>query len=289
MPVRRIRHLSPNRNLNAFWKPPGPQRRRRITPASDRLDAFIDNSRPANHLYLQLAGAQYIGEGIAAVIVDYVSSGQSDLLADLEAQVTPAMIFAQAPGIGPTLARRIVDQLHIQTLPELEETAHDGRLANVDGFGARRVAGVRTALAGMLSRSVRSKQRTRTAGIHKPPPKREDRRSVALLLKIDADYRRQAKAGKLRTIAPRRYNPRGEAWLPVLHTKRQGWTFTALFSNTAQAHELGKTRDWVVIYYERDGQERQNTVVTETQGPLKSKRVVRGRDPENQQHYQQVA
>jgi putative hydrolase len=45
----------------------------------------------------------------------------------------------------------------------------------------------------------------------------------------------------------------------------------------------------VVIYYERDGQERQHTVVTETQGPLKGKRVVRGRDPENQQHYQKVA
>lgn len=74
-----------------------------------------------------------------------------------------------------------------------------------------------------------------------------------------------------------------------MHTKRSGWQFTALFSNTAQAHKLGKTDDWVVIYYERDGKEGQHTVVTETQGPLKGKRVVRGRDPENQQYYQKAA
>jgi DNA polymerase/3'-5' exonuclease PolX len=36
--------------------------------------------------------------------------------------------------------------------------------------------------------------------------------------------------------------------------------FTALFSNTARAHELEKTRDWVVVYYERDGEEDQCTV-----------------------------
>jgi putative hydrolase len=71
----------------------------------------------------------------------------------------------------------------------------------------------------------------------------------------------------------------------VLHTKRDGWDFTALYSNTAQAHELEKTDDWVVIYFERDNRERQNTIVTETKGPLKGKRVVRGRDVENRQHY----
>lgn len=40
------------------------------------------------------------------------------------------------------------------------------------------------------------------------------------------------------------------------------------------------TRDWVVIYYERDGHEDQCIVVTETSGALKGKRVVRGREDE---------
>jgi hypothetical protein len=82
--------------------------------------------------------------------------------------------------------------------------------------------------------------------------------------------------GSCAPSCPRRFNPRGESWLPVLHTERDGWSFTALYSNTARAHELGRTRDWVVIYWERDGQEDQCTVVTEYAGALAGQRVVRG-------------
>ncbi len=58
---------------------------------------------------------------------------------------------------------------------------------------------------------------------------------------------------------------------------------TVLFSNTARAHELGKTHDWVVIYYQKDGPEAQCTVVTEFRGPLKGKRVIRGREHERKE------
>lgn len=230
-----------------------------------------------------------IGSGIAAVIGDYVSSGKSDVLQALEGKTSPADVFAHVPGIGKELAQRIVDQLHIQTLPELEEAAYDGRLDTVEGFGPRRVEGVRSALAGMLSRSAQSRQRERTGDGRKAAQQAEEQPSVELLLAIDEEYRRRAEAGELHQIAPRRFNPEREAWLPVMNTKRQGWEFTALYSNTAQAHELGKTHDWVVIYYERDGKERQNTVVTETQGPLKGKRVVRGRAAENRRYYEVAA
>jgi putative hydrolase len=67
--------------------------------------------------------------------------------------------------------------------------------------------------------------------------------------------------------------------LPILHTDRDGWHFTALFSNTARAHQLGKVDDWVVIYFhEEGGGEAQRTIVTETQGPLAGRRIVRGRE-----------
>ncbi len=39
-------------------------------------------------------------------------------------------------------------------------------------------------------------------------------------------------------------------------------------------------RDWVVIYYDDGSGERQRTVVTERQGPLAGRRVVRGREAE---------
>ena len=230
----------------------------------------------------ELKALPNIGSGIAAVVGDYVSSGKSALLEELEAQASPEDTFARVPGIGRELARRIVDQLHLQTLPELEAAAHDGRLAAVEGFGPKRIEGVQAGLAGIVSSAARRKQRERTAQPNGQKRKNQARPSVESLLEIDADYRRRAEAGELPKIAPRRFNPAHEAWLPVLHTKRDGWNFTALYSNTAQAHELDKTDDWVVIYYERDGKEQQNTVVTETKGALKGKRVVRGREKESQ-------
>ena len=109
---------------------------------------------------------------------------------------------------------------------------------------------------------------------------------VAALLEIDREYRAKAAAGRLPKIAPKRFNPEGKAWLPVLHAHHGGAHFTALYSNTARAHELGRTRDWVVIYfYDDHHREGQCTVVTETRGALGGKRVVRGREAECEDHY----
>jgi hypothetical protein len=59
-----------------------------------------------------------------------------------------------------------------------------------------------------------------------------------------------------------------------------------LFSNTERAHRLGRTHDWVVLYYhDGDGTERQCTVVTEFRAPLTGKRVVRGREIESAEHH----
>jgi len=65
---------------------------------------------------------------------------------------------------------------------------------------------------------------------------------------------------------------------PILHTERGSRQYTALFSNTARAHELGKTHDWVVIYCDGAGGEHQYTVITSERGALKGRRIVRGRE-----------
>jgi len=93
------------------------------------------------------------------------------------------------------------------------------------------------------------------------------------------------KEGSLKKIAPKRNNPREDAWLPVMHLDMEEWRFTAMFSNTDRAHELGRVRDWVVIYHERDGHESQCTVVTEYKGSLSGRRVVRGREKECEEYY----
>jgi len=227
-----------------------------------------------------------IGRSIAAVAAEYATTLRCGLLERLEGQVAPEDLFTTVPGLGEELAARIHRELGVETLEELELAAHDGRLEQVPGIGPRRARGVRDALAGILSRSARRRARHRrwleTRG-HAPSGTGEvagERPSVELLLAVDAEYRRRAEAGELRTIAPRRFNPEGRAWLPVWHTEKEGWQFTALYSNTARAHELGATGDWVVIYWERDGHEDQCTVVTARRGPWAGHRVVRGREHE---------
>ncbi|MDZ7670564.1 MAG: helix-hairpin-helix domain-containing protein [Gammaproteobacteria bacterium] len=228
-----------------------------------------------------------IGRSIGGAIQELVATGRIGLLERLEGQVSPEDLFCTVSGIGEDLAHNIHDKLGIESLEELELAAHDGRLETVPGFGPRRVAGVRDALAGILSRSSRRRARQRRWDEHHRRPAQRERPGVAALLDADAEYGRRAAAGELRRIAPRRFNPDREAWLPVLHTRRGDWEMNLMYSNTARAHELGMTNDWVVIYYERDGEEDQCTVVTETRGPLAGRRVVRGREQECRDHYRQ--
>jgi hypothetical protein len=221
-----------------------------------------------------------IGKSIGGAIREFVHTGRLAFLERLEGELSPEDLFTTVPGIGEELAKRIYSELHIETLEDLEMAAHDGRLEKVPGMGHRRVTAVRDSLESVLSRSGRRRarrlRRLDKEEIHGEP----DQPSVVLLLEVDEEYRKKAEKGKLRTISPRRFNPDGTYRLPVLHTDREGWHFNTLFSNTARAHELGKTRDWVVIYYEKDSHENQHTVVTETHGPLKGRRVVRGREKE---------
>jgi hypothetical protein len=210
-----------------------------------------------------------IGRGIAMAIMEMLSTGRWSQLERLRGALQPEQLFQTLPGIGPELAARIHGELHVDTLEAIEVAAHDGRLAKVPGVGHRRVAAVRAVLTERLGR-----QRVRALLQAKAAP-------IALLLDVDREYREKADAGSLRRSAPKRFNPTGEAWLPVLHTAQDHWRFTALFSNTRKADELGKTKDWVVIYTQTDREpESQATVVTERRGPLSGRRVVRGREAE---------
>jgi putative hydrolase len=210
-----------------------------------------------------------IGQGLAASIDEIARNGRLSQLDRLRGNTAPELLFQTVPGIGPKLAHEIHDALHVDTLEGLELAAHDGRLAGIRGIGDRRAAAIQASLAALLGRG-----RPR-------PPRRRNQPPVGVLLEIDREYRQKSAANLLPKIAPKRFNPEKTAWLPILHSDRDGWHFTALFSNTARAHELGRTNDWVVVYYyDDDHEEGQNTIVTETHGPMKGRRVIRGREAE---------
>jgi DNA polymerase (family 10) len=214
-----------------------------------------------------------IGETLARFIHQLVMTGRLPMLDRLRGESDPIILLRTVPGIGRVTARRLYDELGIETLEELEAAAHDGRLNDI--IGEKRLAGIRDSLATRLGR-VRAQTLWRDVG----------QPSVAQILDVDEEYRTKAADDAIPKIAPRRFNPEHEQWLPILHTDRGRRHYTALFSNTPRAHQLRKTSDWVVIYYDRGDGERQCTAITATYGPLTGNRIVRGREAECLDYYQ---
>jgi hypothetical protein len=213
-----------------------------------------------------------IGSHLSYTLAEMVRTGELHTMNREGGDIAPERVLGSLPGVGPHLARQIHEQLGIKTLEQLEEAAHDGRLEEL-GVGPKRLRGIREALAGRLSR------------YRFPRPVRGEP-AVAELLAVDAEYRKRAALLKLPLITPRRFNPNQEPWLPVYQCHRAGWRYRALFSNTALAHRLGQTRDWVVIYFDDAISGGQRTIVTESRGDLQGRRVVRGREPECLEFYQ---
>jgi len=215
-----------------------------------------------------------VGERLATALRTLVRTGRLPMLDRLRGEADPVALLESVPGIGPVLAERLHDELGIDSLEGLEAAAHDNRLTDLAGIGKKKLAGIIDSLATRLGRV----RRERHAAVADVP-------SVQELLDVDREYREKAAAERLPKIAPRRFNPKGEAWLPILHTHRGDRNYTALYSNTARAHQLGRTRDWVVLYCDEGLDERQATVITSQRGSLLGKRIVRGRENDCEQFY----
>jgi predicted flap endonuclease-1-like 5' DNA nuclease len=208
-----------------------------------------------------------VGPAIAGAIMEMLGTGRWSYLERLRGGADPERVFRMIPGIGPRVARLLHESLHVDTLESLDVAVMEGRLEKVEGLGHRRIGTLRAALAEILSR----------IGPRTAAPRREP--AVDLLLDVDAEYRRRASDGTLKRTAATRSSTAGDARVPILHTRRGTWYFTALYSNTTRAHVPEEARDWVAIYFQSDeDREAQRMVVTEGKGPLEGRRVVCGHE-----------
>ncbi|HXG12930.1 MAG TPA: helix-hairpin-helix domain-containing protein, partial [Gemmataceae bacterium] len=160
-----------------------------------------------------------IGSHLSYTIEGLVKTGEFRTVNMDDGHIDPEQILTTLPGVGPGLARQIHEELGITRLEELEQAAHDGRLAKL-GVGPKRLRGLIDALAGRLARN-----RFAAPVVGEP--------DVATLLAVDQEYRDLAERKTLPTVSPRRFNPQNEPWLPVFQVSRDGWYFRAAFSNTA--------------------------------------------------------
>lgn len=218
-----------------------------------------------------------IGQSLANSITQLVRTGHLPLLDRMRGDHRVERMFATVPEIGSELAHRIHEQLHIENLFELKAAAADGRLAAVPGVGPKRIQAVQESLAGRLQ-GLDGTSQARPQGITDDVP-------VGELLDIDREYREMADGDTLPRIAPRRFNPTGTAWLPILHTQRGDRHYTALYSNTARAHMFGTTHDWVVIYRDDDADHGRWTVITAQYRKLRGRRIIPGREHECVDYY----
>ncbi len=252
-------------------------------------ETLRDLMRPAWQIYEEqgregLEELPAVGHTISRAMEQMIRGGRWPLLDRLRGEGVAEQAFASVPNIGPVMAHKIHEELGVETLAELQAAAWDGRLAKVPGMGPKRLRAVRESLS--------ARGRMERPDVATEPQQVDDEMAasipVAELLDIDDEYRRKSEQEKLHRIAPRRLNPTGERWLPILHTERFGRHYTALYSNTARAHEMGTTHDWVVIYLEdhdRSGKHGRWTVITSQFGKLRGRRIVRGREAECLEFY----
>src|SRR5512146_550313 len=83
-----------------------------------------------------------IGVSLARSIHTLVVTGRLPMLDRLRGSMDPVSLLASIPGIGPTLATRLHDDLGIDTLEQLEMAAHDGRLTEIEGIGPKKLQGI---------------------------------------------------------------------------------------------------------------------------------------------------
>ena len=85
-----------------------------------------------------LAESKGIGPATLQIVQELVGTGRSSLLEELRGQVPAGLVeMLQISGLGVAKIRQIHEALGIDSLPELEAAAHDGRLAKLPRFGAR--------------------------------------------------------------------------------------------------------------------------------------------------------
>jgi DNA polymerase (family 10) len=116
-----------------------------------------------NILYLGKPFAEYvttesapelpgIGEGMRRKLLDLVNTGHMETHDVLVEEIgEPLASLLHVEGVGPRTALRLVSELQISNLQELDEAAAAGRIQTLRGFGPKREARIGEAVRAHLS------------------------------------------------------------------------------------------------------------------------------------------
>ncbi|MGH7943607.1 MAG: helix-hairpin-helix domain-containing protein [Opitutaceae bacterium] len=86
----------------------------------------------------ELQSVKGIGEALGKKIADLHATGKLEFYETLKASVEPGLVdMLQIPGLGPKKIRALRDKLSVIDIATLTAACSDGRVAALDGFGAK--------------------------------------------------------------------------------------------------------------------------------------------------------
>ncbi len=95
-----------------------------------------------------LASAKGVGPATLQIVTELVGTGRASMLEELREQIPPGLVeMLEISGLGVAKIRQIHEVLGIDSLPELEAAAQDGRLAKLPRFGPRTSENILKAIA----------------------------------------------------------------------------------------------------------------------------------------------
>src|SRR5439155_1224086 len=108
-----------------------------VRPAARGVGGFPGDLRGALEEG-SLAARKGIGPATLQVVAELVNTGRAGLLGELREEVPPGLVEMLAiSGLGVAKIRQIHEVLDVDSLPELEAAALDGRLARLPRFGQK--------------------------------------------------------------------------------------------------------------------------------------------------------
>ncbi|MBA2628212.1 MAG: DNA polymerase/3'-5' exonuclease PolX, partial [Gemmatimonadales bacterium] len=120
---------------------------RAFRTAARALGTFAGDPRPAI-TDGSLAATRGIGPVTLGIITELVRTGRATMLDQLRADVPAGFVeMVEGSGLGVAKVQQVYDVLGIDSLPELEAAARDGRLAALPRFGPKTAANVLRTIA----------------------------------------------------------------------------------------------------------------------------------------------
>jgi DNA polymerase (family X) len=89
-----------------------------------------------------------IGENVAAHIEELLATGSIDRLREVEKEIPRSLVeLMQLEGVGPKKAKKLFEELAVESIDDLEKEIESGAVEELQGFGKKSVDKIRRAIA----------------------------------------------------------------------------------------------------------------------------------------------